>query len=226
MVLLWRAAIPHGITPKNFDILRFSTGMTGYYFHVWTLVWVPLIPGFIGLAFQSNRNRLLRDDVWLSACAVVMTMAMLSYFYQWGDARFTFIYWPYIVLLLLRGYRCVARPLSHPALLLSLLLLFFQTTFFSPRDRFVPRWDTIGVGWSRSWLQYVPRAKSRDLLNLSDSVTPQGQPCFNATMPQNLTPYQIKIIKFHMKISPKLCSGQGVDYRHDGARSRSIQVAR
>jgi hypothetical protein len=99
--LVWRAAMPHEEVPAPFGSLKLSFDMVPFYARVWSLVYVPLLP-FVAAALSDwwrSGRRFPSEAVLLGVTVVVF--AGLSVFYQWAEARFTFIYQPVVLLLLM-----------------------------------------------------------------------------------------------------------------------------
>ena len=97
----WRTAISHELEPTTFGFLNVSFGMARFYAHVWSLVYIPLLPlGVSALCswFWTGR-RFAREVLFLGITCIAF--AVLSFFYQFGEARFTFIYQPIVLMLLI-----------------------------------------------------------------------------------------------------------------------------
>jgi hypothetical protein len=97
----WRAAMPHEELPIPFGSLQLSFDMVPFYARVWSLAYVPLLP-FAGTALLVwwRSGRRFHSEVLFLGVTVVL-FAGLSVFYQWAEARFTFIYQPLVLLLLM-----------------------------------------------------------------------------------------------------------------------------
>ena len=101
LTLTWRAAMPHEEVPIPFGSLRLSFDMVPFYARVWSLVYVPLLPFAVtALLVWWRSGRRFHSEVLFFGVTVVL-FAGLSVFYQWAEARFTFIYQPIVLLLLM-----------------------------------------------------------------------------------------------------------------------------
>ena len=99
--LAWRAAMPHEEVPISFGSLQLSFDMVPFYARVWSLVYVPLLPFAVtALSVWWRSGRRFASEVLFLGVTVVL-FAALSVFYQWAEARFTFIYQPVVLLLLM-----------------------------------------------------------------------------------------------------------------------------
>jgi hypothetical protein len=86
--------------------------MVPFYARVWSLVYVPLLPFAVtALVVWWRSDRRFHSEVLFLGVTVVL-FAGLSVFYQWAEARFTFIYQPVVLLLLmaLASPAAVATP--------------------------------------------------------------------------------------------------------------------
>jgi hypothetical protein len=109
--LAWRTAISHESEPIPFGFLKASFGMAPFYAHVWSFVYIPLLPlGVSALRswFWTGR-RFAREVLFLGI--TIIAFAVLSFFYQFGEARFTFIYQPIVLML----FMALASPDAQAA---------------------------------------------------------------------------------------------------------------
>jgi hypothetical protein len=96
LLVLWRQKIPHLDTPNNFNLLKLSNENFNYYANTWTYYLYPLIL-FIFLRLKmDNIKKLLINEFFL----IVIIFCCLAYFYQWQDSRFTFYFWPFLIIYL------------------------------------------------------------------------------------------------------------------------------
>jgi hypothetical protein len=101
LTLAWRAAMPHEEVPIPFSSLQLSFDMVPFYARAWSLVYVPLLPFAVtALVVWWRSDRRFHSEVLFLGVTVVL-FAGLSVFYQWAEARFTFIYQPVVLLLLM-----------------------------------------------------------------------------------------------------------------------------
>lgn len=146
LTALWRWALPHSTTPKNFDLLKLSAEMFGFYVNAWGYYFFPFILFFI----LYRRYQLTIDPsnlVVASSAVIVLLFAMLCFFYQWPEARFTYYLWPWLLILFFSSIRIQT---IKGAYLISTLMLVLVVLV--PANYWAPSWQSIRVSVSRNWV--------------------------------------------------------------------------
>jgi len=202
--LAWRAAVPHEVLPKRFGFLEPSLGMTGFYATVWTVAYVPLLPAAAAALwswFRSGRA-FHTEAFFLGATAV--TYAILTFFYQWAEVRFTFIYQPIVLLLLIvlcargaptlsmkkpRQWHLVNAGAVCSAVLVAVSVALMPLAYYgTPRITASPR---------SSWLVDAWRVRPVDRFGLGAS--PSATMYSQATMPA-FGPYAARIVRSYLTL--------------------------
>lgn len=156
LTLVWRGLMQHGTTPKNFDLLRFSTDMSAFYLSTWSYYFLPLILFF--LLFRSYRVAISTTNiVILSSATMVMLLSILAYFYQWPDARFTFYIWPWLMILFLSSTRLTSDKGSY-----WIAILFLSVVVLVPSNYWEPSWKSMRVSLTQNWVGDFFRAAPVD----------------------------------------------------------------
>jgi hypothetical protein len=196
----WTSAIPHEVQPTTVGLLQLSLGMTRFYAHLWTFVYVPLLPVVVVAVAQWHRSgRPFAEEVGYLA-ATVVSFAALSFVYQASEARFTFIYQPLLLMLLLalasqQGTGATASTRARAAVtagavcstvLVGLQLGFTPLTYWEPRLRTLA-WDP-----GRSWVGQVWNAQPVDRLGLGVATSPVDYS--QATIPERLGDYPRRVL--------------------------------
>ncbi len=205
--LLWLGAFEHVSIPKNFDLFRFSFNMTGFYLNTWSIYLLPILPVLIVSIFYIPRLLpVLRDDlVFLSSAMVTAIFAGLCFFYQWPEARFTLLFWPWLVVVagkLLLGLTRAGLPsVQHQVLVLVAGgLLFLQTFIVYPQEYWRPTWSAMTVGVRGSWLAAFARAQPLDRLQLRVNCGSREHVCAAARRPAGLDPYATGITDLYLAL--------------------------
>lgn len=143
---LWNWVLPHGGTPKNFELLKLSTHMLGFYISTWSYYFFPFILFF--LLFRRHQTVLNATNfVVLLSATVVLLFAVLCFFYQWREARFTYYFWPWLMILFFSGIRL--KGLKN-AFLLSMLMLMMAVS--SPATYWDPSWRSVRFTVFHNWV--------------------------------------------------------------------------
>ena len=143
---LWRSVLPHVTTPQNFDLLKFSTNMTGFYLSTWSYYFLPLILFFILFRSYHVAQSTMSIVVLLSV-TLVLLFGALAYFYQWPDARFTFYLWPWLIILFFGIIRLNTNKASYLIAILMLIVVVLV-----PANYWEPSWKSIRVSISHNWV--------------------------------------------------------------------------
>lgn len=151
--LLWRWAIPHRGTPLNFGLLELNTHMFGFYLRTWGYYFLPFILFFaIFRKFKIVWNSGL---VTLSAAAIVLLFALLCLSYQWQEARFTYYFWPWLMIVLFAVIRLSSIDGARLMPELMLLLVFVvPSNYWNPSFR--QMWISPVDHWAGAYFQSVP----------------------------------------------------------------------
>lgn len=144
--LLWRWIMPHETTPKNFELLKVSTAMFGFYARTWGYYFIPLMIFFIifrRLKTAWHTSRFIIS----SSTIVVIFFALLCLFYQWPEARFTYFFWPWLMILMFSSIRLDSVKGAYLIPILMLLLVALV-----PNNYWSPSWQSMRVSVLDNWV--------------------------------------------------------------------------
>lgn len=203
--LLWKASMPHLFELSTFGVLGASFAMWDFYLHVWTFAFAPILPALVTGIYCWLRRGRPREVQVAFATLSVLAFAILSFFYQWPETRFTFIYHPLVIVLVLlllaptssadeetttfRSRRAGDPPLGAIAaagVVASALLVVAQLGV-TPSSYWSTRLDTLEWKPERSWLAIAWAGQPTNRLGLGapgpDSVAGVSE------IPAGLGPY-------------------------------------
>lgn len=202
--LAWRAAVPHDVVPTRLNFLKLSLDMTGFYATVWTLAYVPLLPVAAMVLWSWSRSgRRFRTEV-LFLGGTIVTFAVLTFFYQWAEVRFTFIYQPIVLLLLIalgaqdattlspirpRRWHLVSAGATCSALLVAASVAFTPLAYYGT--------PTNSLSLRSSWVVDAWRARPVDQFGLGPA--PSADMYSQATIP-DFGPYAARIVRSYLAL--------------------------
>ena len=146
LTLLWRRFLPHEATPKNFDLLKISIDMFGFYLSTWGYYFIPLI-----LFFSIFRRYKIVWDISRivipSSAITVIFFALLCLSYQWPEARFTYYFWPWMIILLFSAIRFESNKGAY-----FISAVFLLVVFIVPNNYWAPSWQSMRVTMFQNWI--------------------------------------------------------------------------
>jgi hypothetical protein len=190
LTALWRWVMPHGMTPSNFDLLKLSTGMFGFYVNTWSYYFFPL--GMFFIIFRRYKIVFdFKNLVVVSTAVIVFLFVMLSFFYQWPEARFTYYFWPWLMILI---FIIVQVQTRKGVYLLSVLMLMIVA--LAPDNYWSPSWKSVRVEVIHNWVGNYFSATSVDRKLDSCGSDCEGKNEFL----KNSDPYINSTVKIYNKI--------------------------
>lgn len=132
LIYLWRNFLPHNSTPDNFNLLKLQLSMFSFYARTWTFYFLPFIV-FLFWHGLSTFFTVLRYSYILPLSVTVFCISVLDFLYQWPDSRFTYILWPWILIifsLFLSSYNITNKIIF--CLLFSFSVLIVPSTYWAP----------------------------------------------------------------------------------------------
>lgn len=133
----WFNFLPHKITPANFSLLQVNLNMLGFYFNTWGYYFLPLLP--VSYLLLKNIQSLKFSLLITSLIIIILIHMLLAFFYQWPESRFSFLFWPYLVVLTLLLLDQIDFTKNKTSLYLSLLILIIQIFFTSIPNEWQPK---------------------------------------------------------------------------------------
>lgn len=201
---LWINAIAHVTRPSQFELLRLSFNMTSFYAGVWTsllavyapaLVWASALRMRSGVAWTPNESGVL---------AVLLVFMTITYFYQWPESRFTFLYYPLVVVLLvlLCGPRTWstnsdAQTKSERWLDATAAAVIALGLLVVPGNGYWrPTLIHTQIDWTGTWLPMALSSRPTDRLAVARDCDGSAWICAKVTVPpQTDSPYRDRIFK-------------------------------
>ena len=156
---LWFGTIPHEDHSTQFALLKLSFNMLDFYINTWTFGFGPLLIVCIcALITASNGLKIFANVYTLYMVLVVFAFSILVFMYQWPEARFSFLYQGFVIIvtcILLQGS---SRTASMGALVTdgvavaAILTIVFGGMFLLPDNYWQPRLGGMRVDFRGSWI--------------------------------------------------------------------------
>lgn len=191
----WAAMIPHGMEPAQFEMLKLSTDMTGYYLNVWITAFGVFVPLVVAALVMRLRRRLWPRLYEAGLVATLLGFVGLSYFYQWPESRFTFIYLSVFFAVLLMVCRppvgavaqgsTVERKLVWTCAASALIGLLVV-----PADYWSPKVMGTRIDWNRAWVGEALLTPPADRFELARRCPTIEDLCPAAAAPAQASPYR------------------------------------
>jgi len=143
---LWRWAMPHAAIPDYFALLKVSAYMFGFYVSTWGYYFLPFILFF----FFIRKIKMvwnISSFVNFSSLLVVLLFVLLCLLYQWPDARFTYYFWPWFMILLFSSIHL--EEIKGVYLMPTLMLLLVAIV---PSNYWAPTWQSVKVSVFDNWM--------------------------------------------------------------------------
>jgi hypothetical protein len=154
--LAWRFSIPHSITPTNFGLIRFDFEMLRFYKHTWGFYILPI--ALIVILLGRPTVALLRASYVLQiALGVSITMMGLLLLYHWEEARFTYYFFPWLMIFLCAFFS--ARNSLSVGIIVIFLLVYSALV---PQNYWIPQPRTLELNLRQSWIGDFALAQSVD----------------------------------------------------------------
>jgi hypothetical protein len=212
----WQLAIPHGLRPPQFELMQLSFDMLPFYLNVWSTTFPILLP-LLALTYKFRRDRGIRiAPLEAGMLASVLAFVLLSFFYQWPESRFTFIYLSIVtVAIILLCAPChwsdhaPQRLLMDRAVAIAFGVSALSGLFVVPGNYWRPTVRNTFVSWSRAWVGETLRAMPVDRLALGKYCGSYDRICTN--VPWTLTassPYSTLIFNVYRRRAGKLSARQ------------------
>ncbi len=208
--LIWGELIPHSARPSNFSLLKFSFDMAGFYAGVWPTAFVVFLPALLLIISRRSSGKWMTADL-LSLLASSMVFAGLTFFYQWPEARFTYVYWPVVLCLFLVLSRLpsslefsqvdkLIRKTCFGIVALGLLVVP-GNGYWQPTVRLT------NIDWYSTWIAQLWTGATVDRFALEASCGSDSQWCAEAPV-ENFGSDYIKQIMFEYRRRRITASGE------------------
>jgi hypothetical protein len=202
-LFFWYGFIPHTSTPVTFGLLNFSSfAMARFYFHLWVYYFFPFTP-LLMLVFWVDGNAFFEDPLLISLWLSVIAFFVLTFFYQWPESRFTFMYWHFFVIAVFKTYLYVdnRKHQFNRAFFLGFAsaLIIFQGLFLSTNE-WQPNLREINVRPNASWFVGFLQASPLDRFELQKNCGAQYKMCADMVVSENFDVYVQNTVNAYMKI--------------------------
>lgn len=205
---LWVTSIPHNITPKNFGLLKFNPEMISFYKMTWGYYLSPIVILIIGMCFWKKiRLYLVEDTISISMIMIVMVFMALLILYDWKDARFTYYFWPYIIILFIRlstVFLKQSRIINGVFLSLAITIILSQTLHFYPQNYSSPdiaKLNTTALKKRQSFIKRFQVSGQVDRLSLNKTCGDKINVCKDVKIRKGETKYRTKTHTVYLKLN-------------------------
>ncbi len=195
----WASMISHGMEPSQFDLLKLNFDMADFYLSVWPLAFGPLAISLLFIAFARMRTGPLATAETLALGAVVLCFAVLTFIYQWEDARFTFVYLPIVWLLGISwaSSGCAAEGDTpsrsqglHAALGAGAAVTVMVGLLIAPQNYWQPNLAHTHFAPRSTWVAAAIQASPVDRMSLQARCTGMHDVCDKARIPPSMGSYE------------------------------------
>ena len=144
--IVWRISIPHAITPTNFGLISFDLEMLRFYKHTWGFYLLPI--ALMVMLLGKPTFALLRSSYILQiALGISVTLMGLLLLYHWEEARFTYYFFPWLMIFLCIFFS--ARNSLSVGIIVILLLIYSALV---PQNYWIPQPRTIELNLHQTWI--------------------------------------------------------------------------
>lgn len=143
---LWWQTIEHDTIPNNFELLKFGFGMFGFYINTWGYYFLPFIIFLICGSYRKFKYKKTKL-VFLSSLTVSISFSLLCLFYQWPESRFTYYFWPWILIVFF-SMVIPNEDKSACSLLVVLMLIF---SLLVPANPWQPTLKKLSFNYHQNW---------------------------------------------------------------------------
>ena len=143
---IWRFSIPHKTTPEQFTLLKLTSDMSSFYVKTWSFYFFPII---LFLIFSRAHSIILnfKNCCHILFLSLASVFALLIFFYQWPEARFTYYLWPWVII----SFFTVVNFHKRSGLRLITSLMFLMILLVPP-NYWGPSWGSVKVSLVHNWI--------------------------------------------------------------------------
>jgi hypothetical protein len=138
----WTTLIDHQSVPNNFSLLEVSFKMFNFYLNTWIVLFIPFIIVILGVTFTQSQTLVyfIKTKFFDSGFIISLFLAILLFFYQWKESRFSYLLVIFIIInLILFFYNIkITRSIEIYVIFIAILTLVFSV-LWSPKDNWQPR---------------------------------------------------------------------------------------
>lgn len=204
----WLETIPHNKIPDNFKLLKFNPEMLLFYKMTWGYYLSPIIILIIGMCFWKKiRHYLVKDIISISMLMIVLVFMALLILYNWKDARFTYYFWPYLIILFIRlstVFLKQSRIINGVFLSLAATIILSQTLHFYPQNYTSPdiaKLNTTAIKKRQSFIKRFHVSGHVDRLSLKKTCGDKINVCKDAKIRKGETKYRTQTHTVYLKLN-------------------------
>lgn len=192
ITLLWRSQFEYEMIPNTFSLLRFETDMTPFYINLWGFLIAYLLP--VGCLLHRGQINKIPTKYTISLFVICLVHFILAFLYQYEDARFTFIYFVYILLFLAQGIGSKSHSVSKTALVIGpCIFLFTAFCIRFEKGAFGAGIRNLQIDANQSLVGIVSNAQPKNRLSLRKYCDSDSMPCEKLRSPGHPSAYRRKI---------------------------------
>ncbi|MEO0461009.1 MAG: hypothetical protein AAF219_09200 [Myxococcota bacterium] len=192
--LLWAGLIPHDGTPTQFSLLRLSLEMAPFYANTWGFMLAPFFVAFALGLVVAPRHEL--DGFFMSLVYSLVAFMTLTFFYQYRESRFAFIYAPLLLMLVVGFFRnSRGSPLQFVTLGSAFALVPALCGFLlAPHHYWFPEFAKVRVAPGATWFVSAIRASALDRFRVEE-VCGHRELCPESLPPATKSNYQTLMLR-------------------------------
>lgn len=136
----WNFLIPHKSVPLNLELIKFNFNMFNFYLNTWFVMFMPLvIPVIIFVMPRIKKDflyNLSKESLFFKSN--VLVIALITFFYQWAESRFSYLLFIFTFVLVIYTVRNNEKIWKDFLYLCTVLTILFSV-FWSPTNKWQPR---------------------------------------------------------------------------------------
>jgi hypothetical protein len=157
--------------------------------------------------WKKIRNYVSSDVVTQIMGVVVIVFMVLLFLYNWKDARFTYYFWPFLVIIFVRlslVFKEKSRILNLCFLTLGSSFILLQTFHYYPQSYLSPNINNLNITAVKKTQSIIGRFKVStpvDRLSLQKTCGDKVSICKDVKIPQGATAYRTKTFATYLKLN-------------------------
>jgi hypothetical protein len=198
VLLAWYRGIAHEHVPLSFALLALNANMAAFYANTWAFFLGPLLCCVAYWLFALGAGRPPFGFRIAILAIIVAAFSGLAFFYQWPEARFTFIYFGLVIVLAAAMLESGAASKIHQyarsaAMIVSLAAVVLTSFVLVPASYWNPSLSTLRIRPRESWFMGWVSARPVDRFRLKDTCKTTREYCSATPLPEKVDPYQDRI---------------------------------
>jgi hypothetical protein len=163
----WRYLLKHDSTPQNFELLKLSFGMLGFYINTWGYYFFPFLVFLIAIRYDATFRK--KELILVSSTLVTLILGCMCFIYQWPEARFTYYFSPWVLISVFH----LIKPTDERTASRLLVTLMLFASFLAPSNGpWQPSLKSLSLNYDQNWAVSYFKSKSVDR-GLDECATPK-----------------------------------------------------